>query len=197
MEWRWDILKRPMQHEEKSGQDSPSFHVRRRSSQRGRRGNCHHWRWRWIRTLRGQIRRFRHRGRRRRGRRGNEKRPTVDPRIRPRGRRHPWRWRRGGAGSPQGLHRPAPHRLVVGAVLQHLRRRRLPLDRHAGHEGGQGRGRRWGIREGEARWSTSGAGDVEDEWAEAWRGGRELTHGPDSLNWIKDFGSAGYTSRAC
>jgi hypothetical protein len=25
------------------------------------------------------------------------------------------------------------------------------------------------------RWRTSGAGDVEDEWAEAWRGGRELT----------------------
>jgi hypothetical protein len=32
------------------------------------------------------------------------------------------------------------------------------------------------------RWRTSGAGDVEDEWAEAWRGGHELTHGPGSLN---------------
>lgn len=31
----------------------------------------------------------------------------MDPRVRPRGRRHPRRRRRGGAGSPQGLHRPA------------------------------------------------------------------------------------------
>jgi hypothetical protein len=25
------------------------------------------------------------------------------------------------------------------------------------------------------RWMTSGAGDAEDEWAEAWRGGRDET----------------------